>query len=184
MGDKPLIDPAYVKTFAAYNRWQNLSLFKAAAALDEAALRADRGAFFGSVHATLNHLLWADAVWLNRLCGFPRPVSAFPGLQETAGWRELSTRREQLDAAICAWAETLSPQDISGELTYTPGNRPTAVTMPRALAIMHMFNHQTHHRGQVHALLTGLGAAPEATDLALSERYLSASVQNFRSPEK
>jgi uncharacterized damage-inducible protein DinB len=164
-----MIDPAYVKTLAAYNRWQNASLYEAGATLTDAQRREDRGAFFKSVHATLNHLLWADKMWMSRLSDVARPETPFPGIDHVADWDELTQRRNALDDRIIAWAGGLAADDLSGELVWISGLMGGEARRPRWLAVVHMFNHQTHHRGQVHALLTGLGAKPRDTDIILSE---------------
>src|SRR5262245_41939313 len=75
---RPMIDLAYVQCMARYNRWQNDNLYGVADTLSDAERRRDRGAFFGSIHATLNHLLWADRIWMSRLAGTPPPEGAFP----------------------------------------------------------------------------------------------------------
>jgi uncharacterized damage-inducible protein DinB len=162
-----MIDPAYVQTLARYNRWQNISLYEAAATLSDAQRREDRGGFFKSVHATLNHLLWADAMWMSRLSSLPRPEAPFPGLDAIADWAELAERRADMDGLIAEWAATLEAPALAGDLVWVSGLMGGEVRQPRWLAVTHMFNHQTHHRGQVHALLTGLGARPKDTDLIL-----------------
>lgn len=162
-----MIDPAYAQTFAAYNRWQNRSLYEAAATLTDAQRREDRGAFFKSVHATLNHLLWADAMWMSRLSDVARPGTPFPGVDHVAEWNELTRVRVALDEKIVAWADGLAAADVAGDLVWRSALMGGEVRRPRWLAIVHMFNHQTHHRGQVHALLTGLGARPRDTDIIL-----------------
>jgi len=89
-----MIDTAFVATMARYNAWQNGSLIAAASALDEAARRADRGAYFASIHGTFNHLLWADEMWLSRFTGSARPgcgIKDSPRLVED--WDEFIARR-------------------------------------------------------------------------------------------
>lgn len=163
-----MITPDYVRLMARYNAWQNISILAAAAPLDEAARLADRGAFFGSIFATLNHLLWADRIWLSRFAGTPAPVqpSIADSIRETDDWAALTSARPPQDAAISQWAETLQPADLGGDLTWYSGAAGREVTKPRALTVVHFFNHQTHHRGQVHAMLTAAGARTTATDLA------------------
>jgi len=165
-----MIDPAYVQTFAAYNEWQNRSLYAAAATLTDAARRQDCGVFFKSIHATLNHLLWGDSVWMSRLSDVPRPATPFPGADDIADWDVLDRRRRELDRKIVSWADELTAGDLDGDLVWTSGLMGGEVRRPRWLAIAHMFNHQTHHRGQVHALLTGFGVRPEDTDLIVMSR--------------
>jgi uncharacterized damage-inducible protein DinB len=97
-----MIDPVYVRTFAAYGKWQNESLNAAAASLSDAQRREDRGAFFKSVHATLNHLLWADTMWMSRLADVARPETPFPGLDHAADWDDLARLRVEMDDRIIA----------------------------------------------------------------------------------
>lgn len=163
-----MIDPAFASTMARYNAWQNDSLYAAGATLDDAARRQDRGAFFRSIHGTLCHLLWADRMWLSRFAGTPKP--AVPGSESARmieAWEELAVERRITDALIGEWAATLSPDWLAGDLTWVPGISRRELTKPKALLVAHMFNHQTHHRGQVHAMLTAAGAKPEDTDLML-----------------
>ncbi|WP_163850567.1 DinB family protein [Pseudooceanicola aestuarii] len=163
-----MITPDYCQTMARYNAWQNCRMQAAMAGLSEAALRADRGAFFGSILGTANHLLWGDAMWMSRFDGGARPqggVADSPGLTPdlAAWWRD----RQRMDARIDRWAATQTAAALAGDLRWYSGALSAEVTRPRGLCIAHMFNHQAHHRGQVHALLTAAGAAPADTDLFL-----------------
>ncbi len=163
-----MITPDYAKTMAAYNRWQNKSLFGAAAGLSEEERRRERGAFFGSIHKTLSHLRWGDEVWLSRFSDFPPPppITSLRGSADVYDdWDELRAGRIALDEMIIAWAGALTPRDLEGDLTWRSGAMNRDMTRPRALLVAHMFNHQTHHRGQVHAMLTAAGAKPDDTDL-------------------
>jgi len=165
-GPATLITPDYCRLMARYNRWQNCSLFAVADALGEAARRAERGAFFGSVHATLAHLLWADHMWMSRFAGWAKPVAGIADSPRFIdGWEALRAAREEADAAILAWAQGLRERDVRGTLTWHSGALAREVRRPAALCLVHFFNHQTHHRGQVHALLTAAGGMPEASDL-------------------
>ena len=162
-----MITTAYVRTMADYNRWQNVSLYTAADGLSDEQRRADRGAFFGSIHGTLNHVLWADRIWMSRIAGFDAPtVPDIPSsVGEVGGWEELKAARTDLDRSIADWAAALSADDITGDLTWYSGAMGAELSKPLWLLLTHLFNHQTHHRGQVHALLTGFGASPDDTDL-------------------
>jgi uncharacterized damage-inducible protein DinB len=157
------------RTMARYNRWQNRSLYGAAATLADAERRRDRGAFFGSIHATLAHILWADLAWLNRFGVLPPPprgVLKDPGAV-FPDWDALSAERRRIDEVMVGWTDGLTPADIAGDLTYHSMASGTTSTRPRGLLLAHLFNHQTHHRGQVHAMLTAAGARPDDTDLPL-----------------
>ena len=162
-----MITPAYAVTMARYNRWQNESLFHAAAALPDDERRRQRGAFFGSVHGTLNHLYWADSLWLSRFGAAERPRSdnIKASVEEFERFEDLAAARQMLDAGIVRWAEALTDDNVAGEVTWWSGAYQKNVSRPAAVIIAHIFNHQTHHRGQAHAMLTAAGAKPEDTDL-------------------
>lgn len=165
-----MIDKSFATTMARYNRWQNESLYGAAETLTDEARRQDRGAFFGSIHGTFCHLLWADRMWLSRFAGTPKP--SVPGSESARmidGWPELVAERQATDALVEGWAAGLSPDWLAGDLSWVSGISRRELTRPKALLVMHFFNHQTHHRGQVHAMLTAAGAKPDDTDLMLVE---------------
>jgi uncharacterized damage-inducible protein DinB len=151
---------------ARYNAWQNANLYGAAAGLSDAERRRDRGAFFGSIHATLSHLLWGDTVWMSRFDGWEKPEGGISGSAEFEGdWDRLAERRREADARIRDWAGRVTPGWLASELTFYSGVLGREVSTPAALCAVHFFNHQTHHRGQVHAMLTAAGARPGDTDL-------------------
>ena len=162
-----MITPAYVRMMADYNRWQNRNLYGCADALTDQQRKEQRGAFFGSIHGTLNHLLFGDQAWMSRFAGTPWPKAA--GIPESpnmyASWDELKRERWAFDEVIIGWAERLDPAWLEGDLTWFSGAAKRDVTKPKAMLVAHMFNHQTHHRGQVHCMLTQCGATPGTTDL-------------------
>lgn len=161
-----MIDGDFVRLMARYNRWQNESLFGAADTLGEDARRAERGAFFGSIHGTLSHLLWADTLWMSRFDGWERPDVGIPRSAGWIGdWDTLAERRRAADARIVAWADAIEGAALASDLDWYSGALGRDVTKPLALCVVHFFNHQTHHRGQVHAMLTAAGARPGDTDL-------------------
>jgi uncharacterized damage-inducible protein DinB len=147
--------------FGHYNGWANNRIYDAAARLSTEQYRADRGAFFKSVHGTLNHLLVTDRIWMQRFTGegeAPHRLDAI--LFETL--EELRSAREAEDRRIIRWVEALDDRRIAGTIKYRRVSSPDEFEQQLSLALAHWFNHQTHHRGQVHALLTGLvGKAPE-----------------------
>jgi uncharacterized damage-inducible protein DinB len=156
-------------TFARYNAWANTRLFDAAASLSSADYRADRGAFFRSVHGTLNHLLVTDRVWMFRFTGEGDPPDRLDAILFEA-LEALRHAREMEDARIVRYVTRLEETALEGTITYRRVSTPEAITQPLAPALAHWFNHQTHHRGQVHALLTALaGRAPEL-DLLFYQR--------------
>jgi uncharacterized damage-inducible protein DinB len=161
-----MIDVAYVQRMSRYNRWQNENLYGVADRLPDAERRRDRGAFFGSIHNTLSHLLWADRIWMSRFAGWPKPqggitqsVSLFPE------WESLKAERQGSDTQLIDWSDKLETAWIKGDLKWFSGALNREVSKPRSELVMHFFNHQTHHRGQVHAMLTQAGGKPHDTDL-------------------
>ncbi len=159
-----MIDAEYCQTMAAYNAWMNRSVYAAAAQLPDAERKADRQAFFGSIHATLNHLLWGDRVWLPRFNGRTYPVGGI-GVNLYEDFEELSAARVAMDAEIGAWAAQLRDDDLAGPLRWYSGVARRDMERPRWLCVVQMFNHQTHHRGQVTTLLKQAGIDPGVTDL-------------------
>ena len=164
-----MITADFVRLMARYCAWQNEGLITAAATLDDAARAADRGAFFGSITGTLNHLRWGDRIWLSRFAGTVAPTagSISESVTETADWLAYVDSRRATDADMQTWAASLTDDRIAGDLTWKSGAAGRQVTRPLAGLIVHAFNHGTHHRGQVHAMLTAAGARPGDTDLFL-----------------
>ena len=162
-----MITPEYARTMAVYNRWQNRSLYREADALGDAERKQQCGAFFGSIHGTLSHLLFGDQIWMHRFAATPAPKakSIAESVDAVPQWADLKQQRVAFDDVIIGWAERLDPQWLAGDLTWFSGALGREVTMPKALLVAHFFNHQTHHRGQVHCLLTQFKRRPDATDL-------------------
>jgi uncharacterized damage-inducible protein DinB len=160
---------AHYRMFGRYNAWANNRLYDAAARLSTEQYRADRGAFFKSVHGTLNHLLVTDRVWMQRFTGegdAPNRLDAI--LFETL--EALRAAREAEDRRIIDFVDGLDDSRIAGSIKYRRVSTPEEFEQPLAPALAHWFNHQAHHRGQIHALLTGLvGQAPEL-DLLIFQR--------------
>ncbi len=159
----------HFRMFAAYNRWANERLYAAAAALDDEDYRRDMGAFFKSLHGTFNHLMVADRVWLYRFTGegeAPKALDAI--LFENRD--ELQAARVKEDARLINWVNGLSGDDIAGRFTYTTITDMRTFSQRIAPALAHLFNHQTHHRGQAHTILTALGTSAPALDLMLFQR--------------
>ncbi|WP_375172767.1 DinB family protein [Pseudooceanicola sp.] len=165
-----MITTEWVRMMARYNRWQNERMERAMAGLSLAALTKDRGAFFGSILATANHLVWGDLMWLSRLDGGAGPGCGMKeGLTLTPTHGAWSAERFRTDGRLTAWAEGLSQVDLAGNLTWIPSSTGQERTRPMGLIVTHVFNHQTHHRGQIHAMLTAAGAQVEDTDLPFME---------------
>ncbi|MEM6466499.1 MAG: DinB family protein [Pseudomonadota bacterium] len=164
-----MITPDYIQLMARYSAWQNSSLMETCGQVAPDALHADQGLFFGSIFATLNHLLWGDRIWMHRFAGTPQPrqASITDSVQETPDWAHFMVERMACDQAIQGWAAQITPERLAGELTWHSASVGRDITKPMAFLVVHFFNHQTHHRGQVHGALTSLGAKPGATDVFL-----------------
>ncbi|TIT02244.1 MAG: damage-inducible protein DinB [Mesorhizobium sp.] len=155
--------------FAAYNQWANSRIYDAAADLDEEEFHRNVGAFFGSMMGTLNHILTADRIWMRRFTGegdAPARLDtilhrALPGLR---------LAREAEDKRIIDWVGALSDKALSGRFSYMTVSDMRTVSQRLAPALDHFFNHQTHHRGQAHTILTVLGRPSVSLDLTLFQR--------------
>lgn len=154
----------HVRRMARYNRWANRRLYDACATLSPADYHATRPSFFGSIHATLNHILVGDSIWLGRFTGHvPTHVKALNQIlhEDFAGLRAARTAKDEEIVAVCDALDEARLQD-----TFTYRNmRGEQFTDPLFPPLMHFFNHQTHHRGQVHGLLSHAGVSPPELDL-------------------
>jgi len=169
----------HYQTMARYNAWMNDKLYTAAGTLSDAQRSEDRGAFFGSIHSTLNHILLADLIWLQRFAtadwDFPsleglsfEPVMDITGLdmQLHTDFPALTDERQVVDAAIRDWANTdLSEAVLDDDLYYINLSQQRKTTLPMSTCVSHFFNHQTHHRGQVTTLLSQMGVDHGSTDM-------------------
>jgi uncharacterized damage-inducible protein DinB len=157
---------AHFSMLAQYNRWANERLYEASALTSDADYRADRGAFFGSLHATLNHLVVTDRIWMRRFTG---EGPEHTRLNEIAydDLTSLGVARREEDERIIFYVETLAESDLAKTFTYRSISSPAEVTQPLGPALAHFFNHQTHHRGQAHCLLTTIGGRDFAPSLDL-----------------
>ena len=130
------------------------------------ARQLDRGSYFKSIHGTLSHLLWGDQIWMHRFSGSERPEG---GIKDSPllyrDWSGLASRRVEMDQHIIDWAAGVSQDWLSSELSWFSGAAGHQMTQSSWMLVTHFFNHQTHHRGQVHAMLTAAGAKPDDTDL-------------------
>ena len=155
---------AHFTRAAKYNAWANARLYGAARSLPDEAYRKNVGAFFGSLHGTLNHLLATDRIWMRRFTGegdHPAKLDAivFEDLPS------LEVARKAEDARIIRYVDELSEEEIDKDLDYsTTKGVPQRNVLGDLLA--HLFNHQTHHRGQAHTILTVLGVPePQPLDM-------------------
>lgn len=161
---------------ARYNRWMNQRLYQACEALSDEERKRERGAFFGSIHHTLTHLVLADKMWLQRFAAQDTACAALsPALLTLPDgsdyssdlhpdWLDLKRTREALDAAIEAWIADMPPQFLLSTMRYT-NTKGVPRAHPAWQAMTHFFNHQTHHRGQATTLLTQAGVDIGVTDL-------------------
>jgi len=160
---------AQFEMLARYNRWANQLLYEAATNLPDTSYREDRGAFFKSMEGTLNHLLVTDRIWMHRFTG----EGDAPYRLDTILFHDLSLLRGARmaeDNRIVSYADSLDETKLNGVIKYRRVSTPDEHTQPLWPALAHLFNHQTHHRGQAHAILTGLtGKAPEL-DLLFFQR--------------
>ena len=159
----------HFQMFAAYNRWANARVFEAATALDDERLNRDTGAFFGSLIGTLNHVLVADRIWLKRFTGEGNAPSSLDAIlhPDLIG---LTGARAAEDSRIVEWIGALSAKQLSGRFTYLTVSDMRTISQRLAPALAHFFNHQTHHRGQAHAILTTLGQPSVQLDLIAFQR--------------
>lgn len=161
--------PEACKAFARYNRWMNAKVYAAAAAMTDEERKRDRGAFFKSIHNVMNHLVVADRIWLGRLTGrVPEPGFIGDGIKTldqeiAADFAELRRQRDLTDAAIDAWVATVTAVALAEPIRMV--RRGAMIEVPLWWAVTQLFNHQTHHRGQITTLLFQAGHDPGVTDL-------------------
>lgn len=166
---------AHLRLLATYNAWMNARVYDAAARLTAQDLAADRGAFFGSILGTLNHLVVADTIWLKRFATHPAQHPPLEPLRQTAMPAALNqilftelpalrAHRDHMDATISAWINGLTDADIRHVLHYA-NTKGVSAQKHFGTLLIHFFNHQTHHRGQASTLLMQAGQDIGVTDL-------------------
>jgi uncharacterized damage-inducible protein DinB len=154
---------ANFQRMAAYNRWANARLYEAVGKLTPEEFAAPRSGFFPSLLKTLNHILVGDTVWMGRLDGTGSSITSLDQILHTE-LGALKQARGAMDARIIAYVESLEPERLEEDLVYrTVAGDPMATQVAQVLA--HFFNHQTHHRGQAHAMLSSTEVAPPVLDL-------------------
>lgn len=162
-----MITAGWCTMMVEYNSWQNRQLADLFYVMTPTDLERDQGAFFRSILGTANHLLWGDGLWMARFDGGARAectVTDSADLCATAP--DWAAARRQMDDRISHWASSLRAPDLDGDLSWFSGVYGCHVTKPLAQCVTHMFNHQTHHRGQIHAMLTASGSPAPVSDLA------------------
>jgi len=155
--------------FAGYNAWCNERLFDAAAKISDAEYRADRGAFFKSVHGTLNHLLVGDRIWMQRFTKTGEVPSRLDAILFDDFARLRDARRAE-DARITRYITGLAETDLDGTIAYRTVVNPQDIEQQLSPALDHFFNHQTHHRGQAHCLLSAITGDAPSFDLIIYQR--------------
>jgi uncharacterized damage-inducible protein DinB len=165
-----MMSSEWLAASARYNRWMNDKLYALAATLSDETRKRDCGAFFKSIHGTFNHILVADRVWLGRFKGAMLP----PGFLGPGGIRsieqelysdfeELRRERASTDEELYAWVTELTREQLAAPFEYLRlGQKQTS---PLWWLVAHVFNHQTHHRGQAHAMISSTRVAPPPLDL-------------------
>jgi len=163
-----MITPSYVRLMADYNAEMNRRVYAAATLLSDAERKADRGAFWKSIHGTLVHILWGDSQWMSRFDNWPKPDVP---IKQSAGMIDdfdtLRARRVKADADIIDWAGRVDDAWLAADLQWFSGAAQKDMRAKKGPLVAHFFNHQTHHRGQAHALLTAQGQDTGDTDLFL-----------------
>lgn len=157
------MDSGYFRRLARYNTWANRRLYDACGCLSREDYVAPRAGFFGSIHKTLNHLLVADRIWLGRFTGKPADITALDQILFD-DFDDLRSARTEEDARILALMTGYTDAALQSMLAYR-NVAGEAKTTPLVWALAHMFNHQAHHRGQVHAMLSGTPVPPPPLDL-------------------
>lgn len=156
----------YAPLMADYNRWMNEKLYAACAKLSDDERKRDRGAFFKSIHGTLNHILLADRLWLPRFCNKTYETKPM-GVDLYADFAELHRARFAMDRDIEEWAAGVTTPWLNEPMTWTSKLYGMTQTHPRWVLVAQMFNHQTHHRGQVTTLLSQQGVDVGITDIPM-----------------
>ena len=154
---------AHFERFARYNRWANRRIYAAVAQLDAADFNAPRSGFFPSLAKTLNHILVGDRTWMSRFEGLPHPHKSLDEIPHPQ-FQALDAARETEDQRIIRYTGTLTEDRLVAALKYTNMAGEPKLT-PLDITLTHFFNHQTHHRGQVHAMLSGTAVPPPSIDL-------------------
>lgn len=160
-----MVGPDYARHMARYNAWQNQWMFQAADGLTQEQRDEDRGGFWGGIQTTLSHLMWGDTIWIARFDGGDGPLANLANSHDGYDWPTLMAQRPLLDARIAAWAWSTDDSDFLGEINWFSEALQRDFSQTKAACVMQLFNHQTHHRGQVHHMLTSLGVKTTDTDL-------------------
>ncbi|PSJ61047.1 DinB family protein [Kumtagia ephedrae] len=159
----------HFQMFAAYNRWANQRVYDAVAELTAEEFSRDTGAFFTSAMGTLNHLLATDRIWMKRFTGEGDAPARLDAILHR-DFAPLRKARIAEDDRIVGWIAGLGEEQFAGRFTYITATDVRTISQRLAPALAHLFNHQTHHRGQMHTILTGLGKPSLTLDLIYFQR--------------
>lgn len=159
-----MIEPEYCQVMARYGAWMNAKLVALCAGLPDESRRQDRGAFFRSIHGTLDHIVAGDLAWLSRFTGDPEQPPPL-GVELFADFDALARERERCDARLLAWSASVASAWLAASMTFTSQTDGIQRTLPTWVLVVHMFNHGTHHRGQLTTLLKQVGIDPGETDI-------------------
>jgi uncharacterized damage-inducible protein DinB len=152
-----------MKALARFNGWANTRLYESCARLSDVDYKRDRKAFFGSIHNTLNHVLVVDRLFRGRIEGWKPEIKALDQILH-GDFDALRAARVAEDTAIVRMVDGLDPKRLAQPLKYAFMDGTPAQTQLDVVLVT-MFNHQTHHRGQVHAMLTQAGIKPAPMDI-------------------
>jgi len=161
----------HFRMFASYNHWANGRIYEAAGAVSEAERNRDRGAFFRSLHGTLNHILVADRVWMDRLEGKPNEFMKSYKLDTVTHpvWAELCAARADMDSRIIGYLEGLTEATFHAPIAYEDSSGGKHSNSPLEI-LPHFFNHETHHRGQAHDLVHQITSNAPSLDMIIFQR--------------
>ena len=162
----------YAIIMANYNQWMNQRLYQLVATLSDEQRKEERGAFFGSIHHTLNHLLLADQAWLQRFQGQPVTMKSPRDIVHD-DFALLQQARQEMDEQILAWAQALATRYDNEQLRFYSVTYQKEIVMPLFAAVMQFFNHQTHHRGQITTLLSQMNLDIGVTDLPVMPYFIN-----------
>lgn len=174
----------HVYLMADYNQWMNQKIYEVVGTLSPENLHEDKGAFFGSIFATLNHICVGDTLWLKRFSPVLQRFQSFKPIMDLAtpealdqfvanNFNDLKDRRQLLDEILLEVTSLLTDEQLLEPINYT-NSKGVAGSKTLFNLLMHLFNHQTHHRGQVTTLLSQSGLDVGITDLVFIQPNANA----------
>lgn len=171
-----MISVDYVRTMMAYGTWMNGRMLDDCARIADADRTRDLGAYFKSLHGTLDHLLWGDLIWMGRFDGVAVPAGTVSDLI-CPHWDDLVALRRSTDERMQAWADgVVTTEWLAAPFSYVSKLANRRRTLPAWVMVTHMLNHGTHHRGQATTLMMQLGIDPGVTDMLVQPRLYDGSL--------